>query len=135
MSNVSLDQKNDIDLTKSYNVCVRISSDTPLPLDKFIGFTIGYSDREVMTDPEISIQAIIGAGSVAILVDTLSTGTQIIGFKFTPRIEEAVAIDNTTQEKTPISTLKVDSLTVSIVTDGIKLSLDKAKSTIKVLGT
>lgn len=134
VSNVPPDQKNDIDLSKSHNVIVRISSDTPLPLDKFIGFTIGYSDRDVMTDPETRIQVVIGAGSVATLADTSSAGTQIIGFKFTPVIEEAIAIDNTTQEETPFTTLGANSLTVSIVTDGIKVSLDKAKSTIKVLG-
>ena len=135
VSNAPVDQKSDIDLSKTYTVVVEIKSDTPFPLNKLIGFTIGYSGRELMDDPETRIQTIIGVASLATITDSSSTETQIIGFKFTPRIEEAVAIDNTTQEKTPINTLKVDSLTVSIVTDGIKLSLDKAKSTIKVLGT
>lgn len=135
VSNVPADQKNDINLSKTYTVVVEIKSDTPLPLNKLIGFTIGYSGRELMDDPDTRIQAIIGVANLATITDSSNTETQIIGFKFTPRIEEAVAIDNTTQEKTPINTLEVDSLTVSIVTDGIKVSLDKAKSTIKVLGT
>ena len=135
VNNVSSDQKNEILLSKTYNAIVMLSSDIPLPIDKFIGFTVGYSDREVMTDPETSIQVVIGTKTVATLADTSSTGTQIIGFKFVPLIEEAIAIDNTTHEKTPISILGANSLTVSIVTDGVKVSLDKAKSTIKVLGT
>lgn len=134
VSNAPSDQRTDMDLSKSYTVSLAISSDTQLPLDKFIGFTIGYSDREVMTDPETSIQVAIGttAGAVA---DTSSAGTQITGFIFKPMITEAIAIDNITHEKTPISILRVDALTVSIVTDGIKVSLDKAKSTIKLSGT
>ena len=134
VSNVPTDQKNDINLSKTYTVVVEIKSDIPLPLNKFIGFTIGYSGRELMDDPETRIQAVIGVASLATITDSSNTETQIVGFKFTPRIEEAVAIDNATQEKTPINTLKADSLTVSIVTDGVKVSLDKAKSTIKVLG-
>lgn len=133
VSNAPVDQKTDINLSKTYTVVVEIKSDTKLPLNKFIGFTIGYSGRELMDDPETRIQAVIGVASLATITDSSNTETQIIGFKFTPKIEEAVAIDNTTQEKTPINTLKVDSLTVSIVTDGVKVSLDKAKSTIKVL--
>lgn len=134
VSNVPVDQKNDIYLSKTYTVVVEIKSDAPLSLNKFIGLTIGYSGRELMDDPETRIQTVIGAADLATITDSSNTETQIIGFKFTPRIEEAVAVDNTTQEKTPISILKVDSLTVSIVTDGIKLSLDKAKSTVKILG-
>lgn len=134
VSNVPVDQKNDIILSKTYTVVVEIKSDTPLPLNKFIGFTIGYSGRELMDDPGTRIQAVIGVASPATTTDSSNTETQIVGFKFIPRIEEAVAIDNATNEETPIDTLKVDSLTVSIVTDGIKVSIDKAKSTIKVLG-
>ena len=135
VSNAPVDQKNDVDLSKTYTVIMKIKSDTPLPLNKLIGFTLGYSGRELMDDPDTRIQTVIGVASLATVTDSSNTETQIIGFKFIPRIEEAVAIDNTTHEETPIGTLKVDSLTVSIVTDGIKLSIDKAKSTIKVLGT
>ena len=135
VSNSPADQKNDIDLSKTYTVVLEIKSDTPLPLNKLIGFTIGYSGRELMGDPETNIQTVIGLASLATITDSSNTETQVIGFKFTPRIEEAVAIDNTTHEENPITTLKVDSLTVSIVTDGVKVLLDKAKSTIKVLST
>ena len=133
VSNVPSGQKNEILLSKTYDVFVAISSDTSLPLNKLISLTIGYSDREVMTDPDTRIQVVIGTGTIATVTNTSNTGTQIIGVRFVPLIDEAISIDNTTHEETPISILRADSLTVSIVTDGIKVSLDKAKSTIKVL--
>ena len=134
VSNASANQQGEIDLSKLYKVFVAISSDTPLPLNKFIGFTVGYSNREVMTDPDTRIQVAIGTTPLTV-ADTSSAGTQITGFIFDLVINEAIAIDNTTHEKTPIYILGVDSLTVSIVTDGIKVSLDKAKSTIKLSST
>ena len=134
VSNVPDNDQNDIDLSKRYTVFLAISSDTQLPLNKFISFALGYSDSAIAVDPS-TFQVVIGIESLAMVTDSSQlTDTRIIGFKLVPKIEKAAEVDNDTHDENPIDILRVDSLSVNIVTDGTKVSLDKAKSTIKVLG-
>lgn len=122
-----------IEKTKSYDVILIISDSTPLPLSKYINTVMGYAASNGISQVFPHTQGQITTTPITMMVtESLSSGTFVMGFKFT--VQVTVNHINDSTAKTSILT-KVDasSLSVNITTDGVKLSLDKTKSAITAL--
>lgn len=112
-----------------YNAILVIDKDTPLPPNKFIGITLGFSasENDLAAYPNMrGSTAIVNSG---IVNQSSNSETLILGFVigFTCRTETGGSPE---EEGTPIDTFSAASLYVNIVTDGIELSLDKAQSVV-----
>ena len=67
-----------------------------------------------------------------IVTESQSSGTFVVGFKFTMQVS-VDHINDSTAEESPLAGVDASSLSVNITTDGVELSLDKAKSAIRAL--
>lgn len=101
-----------------------ISSNTPLPVDKYIGI-------DLLIDPEgeseAHIQAQTALNVVSPTIDSSSSGTFIYAFSVQFR-SAALSITETNPQGTELKRLNTASLSVNIITKGVVVSLDKAKS-------
>lgn len=112
-----------------YTAMLLIDKNTPLPPNKLIGITIGFAASESDLATHANMQ-----GTAAILDTTTANessnlGTLILGFGigFACR---AQAKNGTSSEFTAVDTFSAASVYVNIVTDGIRVSLDKTQSKI-----
>ena len=119
--------------TKTYDVMLVVSDNTPLPLSKYINTVMGYaaSNGISQTFPHTQAQLTITPMNI-IVTESQSSGTFVVGFKFTIQVSVDHINDNTA-EASPLAEVDASSLSVNITTDGVELSLDKAKSTIRAL--
>lgn len=122
-----------IESQREYRAVLTIDKDTPLPPNKFIGITLGFSasENDLATYPNMrGSAAIINSG---IVNQSSNSETLMLGFVivFTCRTETGSSLE---EEGTPIDTFSAASLYVNIVTDGIELSLDKAHSVVGEAG-
>ena len=105
-------------------VALIISDDTPLPIDKFIGVTLSITPEG---ESESHIQALIIPEYIAVTTDSVGSETLVYGFSSSFRAM-ASSLAGTNPNGTQISSLNTASISVSIITNGVIVSLDKAKS-------
>ena len=116
-----------------YMATLTINKDTPLPPNKFIGITLGFSasENDLATYPNM-----LGSTSISrsgIVAQSSNSGTLIPNFVifFTCQAQAGGSPEG---GGTPIDTFSAASLYVNIITDGIELSLDKAHSSVTETG-
>lgn len=108
--------------TRSGNLV--ISADTPLPIDKYIGATLSVVPEG---EPETHIQGTIIAKLIAAATDSSDSGTLVRNITVQFQVH-AVSITETNPNGTEIDDLNTASISISIITDGVVVALDKAKS-------
>lgn len=101
-----------------------ISADTPLPIDKYIGAILSVVPEG---EPETHIQGTILATFVAPATDSSDSGTFVYNITVQFQVH-AVSITETNPNGTKIDNLNTASISISIITDGVVVALDKAKS-------
>ena len=111
-----------------------VDENTPLPPNKFIGITLGFSAGENDLAIHPNMQGLTDIISSEIITYSSSSGTHIIGFSVAASCR-AQAKNSSGKGVTPIDTFSAASLYVNIVTDGIELLLDKTQSVINEQGT
>lgn len=104
-----------------------ISSDTPLPIDKYIGAILSIVPEG---ESEQHIQALIVPAYIAVMTDSVDSETFVYGFSSTFSAM-ALSITGTKPDMTQISNLNTASISISIITDGVVVSIDKAKSQLR----
>ena len=116
-----------IDPVYKYDALIVIDKDTPLPPNKFIGITLGFSasENDLTTYPNIKVSMTIIDS--AELTQSSNSETLILGFSIGFAFHAETG-SGSEEEGTLIDTLSAASLYVNIVTDGIELSLDKTQS-------
>lgn len=123
-----------IEKTKTYDVILIISESTPLPLSKYINAVMGYSASDDLTQVFPNTQGQMTTTPITIMVaKSLISGTFVYGFQFTVQVAVDHVVNDSTGETSPLGRVDASSLSVNITTDGIELSLDKAKSSITAL--
>ena len=117
-----------------YTLMLMINKNTPLPPNKFIGITFGFSasENDLTTYPNMQ-------GSTSVLDSGMATessnsGALILGFNMGVSCR-AQTKNSSGAVATPIDAVSAASLYVNIITDGIELSLDKAQSVITERGS
>lgn len=108
----------------SRDISLVISADTPLPIDKYIGAILSITPEG---ESEQHIQALIVPAYIAVMTDSVDSEALVYGFSSSFRAM-ASSITGTRPDVTQISNLNTASISVSIITDGVVVSLDKAKS-------
>lgn len=103
-----------------------IDANTPLPPDKYINFSI-FIVPKGETEPHI--QSTVAPAAVQVVTDSQNSETLIYGFVTQCKVN-ARAITEANPAGTEYKNVKVASLSVDIVTDGVVVSLDKTKSQI-----
>lgn len=122
-----------IEKIKSYDVTLIISNDTPLPLSKYINAVMGYAASNGISQVFPHTQGQMTTTPITMMVtESLSSGTFVMGFKFTVQVS-VVHVNDSTAEKSALAGVDASSLSVNITTDGVELSLDKTKSAITAL--
>ena len=106
------------------DVVLIISADTPLPIDKFIGVILSITPEG---ESESHIQALIIPAYIAVTTDSVGSETLVYGFSSSFRAM-ASSLTGTNPNGTQMSNLNTASISVSIITDGVIVSLDKTKS-------
>lgn len=101
-----------------------ISSDSPLPIDKYIGNALTIVPKG---ESEPHIQGLITPTSTGILTDSLNSETFVYSFSIQFKVM-ASAITESNPRGTMMNSLNTASISISIITDGVVVSLDKAKS-------
>lgn len=118
-----------IESVYKYNAILIIDKDTPLPPNKFIGITLGFSasENDLATYP--NMQGSMAIIDSSIVTQSSNSETLILGFSigFNCRAQTRSSSE---EVDTPIDTFSAASLYANIVTDGIELSLDKAQSVV-----
>lgn len=123
-----------IEKTKTYDVTLLISENTPLPLSKYINTIMGYSASDGLTQVVPNTQGQISIIPITMLVTkSLASETFVYGFKFTIQVEVDQIINSSTGETSPLSSVDASSLSANIITDGVEVLLDKTTSSIEVL--
>lgn len=117
-----------------YSITLMVDKNTPLPPNKFIGITFGFSasENDLTIHPNMQGSTIILNSGMA--TDSSSSGTHIVGFSIEVSCR-AQTMNSSGTGVTPIDTFSAASLYVNIVTNGIELSLDKTQSVINKQGT
>lgn len=106
-----------------------ISADTPLPIDKYIGAILSVVPEG---EPETHIQGTILDKLVAVVTDSSDSGTFVHNITVQFQVN-AISITETNPNGTEIDNLNTASISISIITDGVVVALDKAKS--QLIGT
>lgn len=113
-----------INTESTQSVLLIISADTPLPIDKYIGISLSIAPEG---ESESHIQASMFPSAIGITTDSANSETFVYGF--TAQFQErALSITETNPDGTQLSSLNTASISVSIITDGVVVSLDKPKS-------
>lgn len=129
-----LDGQTNIESDNEYDVTIVIDKNTPLPPNKFIEITFGFSasENDLTTYPDM--KGLTGLLHYNIATDSSSSGTHIMGFTMGVYCK-ALGTNSSGAGNMPINTFSSASLYVNIVTDGIELSIDKTQSVINKKGT
>ena len=106
------------------DISLVISADTPLPIDKYIGAILSITPKG---ESEQHIQALILPTYIAVMTDSVDSKTLVYGFSSSFRVM-ASSITGTRPDVTQISSLNTASISISVITDGVVVSIDKAKS-------
>ena len=106
------------------DISLVISSDTPLPIDKYIGAILSITPEG---ESEQHIQALIIPAYIAVMTDSVGSETLVYGFS-SSFSAMASSITGIRPDVTQISNLNTASISISIITDGVVVSIDKAKS-------
>ena len=101
-----------------------ISSDTPLPVDKYIGSALTIVPKG---ESESHIQGLIIPSYTGISTDSLNSETLIYSFSIQFKIL-ATAITESNPTGAMIDHLNTASISINIITNGVVVSLDKTKS-------
>ena len=101
-----------------------ISADTPLPIDKYIGASLSITPEG---ESEPHIQALVFPAIIGITTDSANSETLVYGFSVQFQVG-ASSIAETNPSGTQLKSLNTASISISIITDGVVVSLDKAKS-------
>lgn len=124
-----------VNIRSSYECMATLLIDkgTPLPPNKFIGITLGFSASENDLGTHPNMQGSVAITRSGIISQSSNSETLILGFVIvlTCQTETGGSLEG---GSTPIDTFSAASLYVNIVTDGIELSLDKAKSAVRETG-
>lgn len=103
-----------------------ISSDSPLPVDKYIGSALTVVPKG---ESESHIQALIIPAYTGITTD--SSNSEIFVYAFSIQFKViATAITESNPNGAMMNSLNTASISISIITDGVVVSLDKTKSQI-----
>lgn len=122
LSGIQGDERINADST--YGVLLVISPDTPLPIDKYIEYNLFISPQGE-SEPRIKAEVMIPGYGITTNSSISETLIESFSIQFKT---QALAITETNPEGTPIEALNIASVSISIVTDGITVSLDKAES-------
>lgn len=106
------------------SLVLAISADTPLPIDKYIGSTLLIAPNG---ESEPHIQATMIPALIAVGTDSLDSKTLVYSLSTQFRVG-AMSITETNPDGTKITSLNTASISINIITDGVVVSLDKAKS-------
>ena len=118
-----------IESDNKYNVILTIDKNTPLPPDKFIDITFGFSANIDDISVYPNIQGSTSLLNYVMTTDSSSSGTHIVGFSIDVYCR-AQTMESSGDGALTIDTFNAESLYVNIVTDGIELSIDRAQSAI-----
>lgn len=103
-----------------------ISSDSPLPVDKYIGSVLTVVPKG---ESEPHIQGLIIPSYIGTLTDSSNSETFVYALTIQFKVL-ATAITESNPNGTMMNTLNTASISISIITDGVVVSLDKTKSQI-----
>ena len=106
------------------SLVLAISADTPLPIDKYIGSTLLVAPNG---ESEPHIQATMIPAFIAVGTDSLDSKTLVYSLSTQFKVG-AASITETNPDGTEITSLNTASISINIITDGVVVSLDKAKS-------
>lgn len=120
-----------INNNKTYGLSVAISSDTMLPLDKFIHFSIGFAASESLNrEFPNTLGGISISPDFVVRTLSLSSGTFVFAIELSIRVK-VENLDSQTSESPLLASVDASSISINIVTDGIKVYLDKENSSIE----
>ena len=108
----------------SRDLFIVISSDTPLPVNKYIGSALTVTPKG---ESESHIQSLIIPEYIGISTDSSDLGTFVYALPIEFKVA-ATAVTESNPSGSPMSVLNTASISVSIITDGVVVSLDKTKS-------
>lgn len=106
------------------NLSIVISSDSPLPVNKYIGSALTIVPKG---ESESHIQALITPEYTIITTDSSNSETFIYSFSIQFKVI-AMAITESNPDGSMMNSINTASISISIITDGVVVSLDKAKS-------
>lgn len=106
------------------NLSIVISSDSPLPVNKYIGSVLTIVPKG---ESESHIQALIIPEYIGIMTDSLNSETFVYSFSIRFKVM-AMAITESNPNGSMMNSINTASISISIITDGVIVSLDKAKS-------
>lgn len=101
-----------------------ISADTPLPIDKYIGAILSVVPEG---EPATHIQGLAIPAFVAVATDFSNSETFVYNLSVQFQAG-ATSITETSPDGTKITNLNTASISISIITDGVVVALDKVKS-------
>lgn len=107
------------------SVFLVVDANTPLPVNKYIGVSL-LVVPEGESEPHILGQ--IAPELIAISTNSLNSETLVYSFSIQFKAGGASGITETNSSGTPITSLNIASININIVTDGVVVALDKAKS-------
>lgn len=108
-------------------VLLVVSADTPLPIDKYIGMNLSIIPKG---EAETHIQGQIIPTYMTIGTDSSNSGTLVYSFVSQFQVR-AAGMTETNPGVTQIENLNTASISISVITDGVVVSLDKAKSQLR----
>lgn len=109
------------------DLTIVISSDTPLPVNKYIGNALTIVPKG---ESEPHIQGLIIPAYTGITTDSSNSETFVYAFSIQFNVL-ATAITESNPDGAMMSDLNTASISISIITDGVVVSLDKAKSQLR----
>lgn len=112
-----------------YNAMLLIDKNTPLPPNKLIGITIGFAASESDLTTHLNMKGSAGITRAFTTNESSNSETLVheLGIWFAC---SAQVKNSSSSEFTPVDTVSTASVYVNIVTDGIRVSLDKTQSKI-----
>ena len=108
----------------AHNLSIVISSDSPLPVDKYIGSVLTIVPKG---ESEPHIQALITPEYTGITTDSSNSETFVYSFSIRFKVM-AMATTESNPNGSMLNSINTASISISIITDGVVVSLDKAKS-------
>lgn len=109
----------------SQSVFLVVDANTPLPVDKFIGASLLIVPKG---ESEPNIRGQIATSLIAITTDPLNSETIIYSFSISFTAGGGSNATETNPGGTPLENLNIASININIITDGVVVALDKAKS-------
>lgn len=106
------------------NLSIVISSDSPLPVNKYIESALTIVPKG---ESEPHIQALIIPEYTGIMTDSSNSETFVYSFSIRFKVM-AMAITESNPNGSMMNSINTASISINIVTDGVVVSLDKTKS-------